>query len=171
MPPLRPDPVIDGLPLEDSVDSRNTICELIARSCMALDAQDYAGYLELCGPAYRYTISAYSPEIRKEMIWLQHDKDGMKTLFGNLPRHNSDHSPITRHVTVYTVQTDEAAKQAKVVSALQVFKTKLDGGATELFAVGKMYDSIDLSGDEPRLLDRNIRLDTRMLGVGYHIPF
>ena len=58
-----------------------------------------------------------------------------------------------------------------MVSALQVFKTKLDGGATELFAVGKMYDSIDLSGDEPRLLDRNIRLDTRMLGVGYHIPF
>jgi methanesulfonate monooxygenase subunit beta len=138
---------------------------------MALDDKDFTGYLELCDPAYHYTITAYSPEIRKEMIWLEHDKQGLQSLFSNLPRHNSDQSPITRHVTVYTVQTDAAAKRAKVVSGLQVFKTQLDGGATELFAVGKMHDAVDLSGERPRLLERNIRLDTRMLGYGYHIPF
>lgn len=153
------------------MDSRQDISELIVNSCMALDDKNFAGYLELCDPAYRYSITAYSPEIRKEMIWLEHDKQGMQTLFTNLPRHNSDQSPLTRHVTVYTVRTDADAKKAKVVSALQVFKTQLDGGATELFAVGKMHDTVDLSGDRPRLLDRNVRLDTRMLGYGYHIPF
>ena len=142
------------------MDSRNEITELIANSCMALDDKDFAGYLELCDPAYHYSITAYSPEIRKEMTWLEHDNQGLQSLFTNLPRHNSDHSPITRHVSVYTVQIDAAAKQAKVVSALQVFKTELDGGAT-----------VELSGAAPRLLDRNIRLDTRMLGHGYHIPF
>ena len=70
---------------------------------MALDAKDFSGYLAMCDPAYRYAITAYSPEIRKEMTWLEHDHAGMKLLFGNLPKHNSDHSTLSRHVTVYTV--------------------------------------------------------------------
>jgi methanesulfonate monooxygenase small subunit len=138
---------------------------------MTLDAKDFAGYLELCDPDYRYAITAYSPEIRKDMVWLEHDKAGLQTLFTNLPRHNSDQSPITRHVTLYTVEQDDAAKKAKVVSALQVFRTQLDGGATELFAVGKLYDTVSLAGPAPRLLERQVRLETRMLGYGYHIPF
>lgn len=136
-----------------------------------LDAKDFAGYLDLCDPAFRYAITAHSPEIRKDMVWLEHDKEGMKLLFGNLPRHNSDHSPLTRHVSLYTVEYDEPARTAKTISALQVFRTTLDGGVTELFAVGKMYDTVSLAADAPKLLARNVRLDTRMLGFGYHIPF
>lgn len=150
---------------------RQSIDELVYRSCLALDEKNFAGYLDLCDPAFHYAITAYSPEIRKEMTWLEHDKEGMKTLFTNLPKHNSDHSPLSRHSTVYTVEQDEAKQQAKVVSALQVYRTALDGGATELFAVGKVYDTITFNGGSPKLLDRNIRLDTRMLGFGYHIPF
>ena len=153
------------------MEPRHAISELVARSCMTLDAKDFAGYLELCDPEYRYAITAYSPEIRKDMTWLEHDKAGMQTLFTNLPRHNSDQSPLTRHVTVYTIEQDDAAKKAKVVSALQVFRTQIDGGATELFAIGKLYDTVSLAGEAPRLLERQVRLDTRMLGYGYHIPF
>lgn len=138
---------------------------------MTLDDRAFGAYLELCDSAYRYRITAFSPEIRKEMTWLEHDKAGMQTLFTNLPRHNSDQSPLTRHVTVYTVQLDDVARRAKVLSALQVFKTSLDGGSTELYAVGKIHDEIALTDDGPRLLDRNVRLVTRMLGIGYHIPF
>lgn len=150
---------------------RQSIDELVYRSCLALDEKNFAGYLDLCDPAFHYAITAYSPEIRKEMTWLEHDKEGMKTLFTNLPKHNSDHSPLSRHSTVYTVEQDEAKQQAKVVSALQIYRTELDGGATTLFAVGKVYDTITFNGGSPKLLDRNIRLDTRMLGFGYHIPF
>ena len=141
---------------------------------MTLDDKQFSAYLELCDPAFTYKITAYSPEIRKDMIWLEHDKAGMQALFTNLPKHNSDQSPLTRHVTVYTVREDAAAQQAQVISALQVFKTSLDGGATELFAVGKLHDQIsltDMSGAGPRLLAREVRLQTRMLGFGYHIPF
>jgi methanesulfonate monooxygenase small subunit len=136
-----------------------------------LDAKNFGGYLDLCDPAFRYAITAHSPEIRKEMIWLEHDKEGMKLLFANLPKHNSDHSPLSRHVSLYTVEYDTSAGRAKTISALQVFRTTLDGGATELFAVGKMYDTVSLQTDAPKLLERNVRLDTRMLGFGYHIPF
>lgn len=143
--------------------------ELVYRSCLALDAKDYKGFLDLCDQEFRYAITAYSPEVRKEMVWLEHDRGGMETLFANLPKHNSDHSPITRHATVYTVEIAEG--RASVVSALQVFRTGLDGGATELFAVGRFHDTVTLDGDVARLAQRVVRLETRQLGYGYHIPF
>jgi methanesulfonate monooxygenase subunit beta len=151
-------------------EQRQAVEELVYRSCLALDARDYKAFLALCDEDFRYTISTYSPEIRREMVWLDHDRKGMETLFTNLPRHNSDHSPITRHATVYTVDF-ESSKDASVISALQVFRTQLDGGATELFAVGRFHDTVSLNGAGPKLARRVVRLETRLLGYGYHIPF
>ena len=148
---------------------RQAIEELIYRSCLALDAKDYKAYLGMCEGDFRYTIATYSPEIRRDMVWLDHDRKGMETLFGNLPKHNSDHSPLTRHATVYTVEID--GNVANVVSALQVFRTLLDGGATELFAVGRFHDTVKLDGDAAKLARRLVKLDTRLLGYGYHVPF
>ena len=71
------------------------------------------------------------------MVWLDHDRKGMETLFTNLPRHNSDHSPLTRHATVYTVEVDGDAG-AKWSRRCRCSAPQLDGGATELFAVGAL---------------------------------
>ena len=150
---------------------RIAIEELVYRSCLALNEKNFKGYLDLCEADYRYSITAHSPEIRKDMIWLDHDKAGMQALFTNLPRHNSDHSPLTRHATVYTVEVDSAQQQAAVVSALQVFRTDLDGGATQLFAVGRYLDTVKISTGAPKLLKRVVKLETRQFGIGYHIPF
>ena len=149
---------------------RHAISELVYRSCMLLDQKDFNGFLALCDPAFHYAITAHSPEIRKEMTWLEHDKSGLKLLFDNLPKHNSDHSPLTRHAIVYTVEREDGGKRARVTSALTVYKTALDGGITELFAVGKLLDRVTLDGERPMLVDRNVRLETRMLGIGSHIP-
>ncbi len=141
---------------------------------MLLDKKDFAGFLELCDPAFHYAITAYSPEIRKEMTWLEHDRAGLKALFDNLPKHNSDHSPLTRHATVYTVENGDVGGTAHVTTALQVFKTNLDGGATELFAVGKLLDTVKQQSEgsgKLMLVDRNVRLETRLFGFGYHVPF
>jgi methanesulfonate monooxygenase small subunit len=151
-------------------ERRNAIEELVYRSCLALDANDYKAFLALCEPDFRYAITSYSPELRREQVWLDHDRKGMETLFGNLPRHNSDHSPITRHVTVYTVD-QTGASEVRVVSALQVFRTQLDGGETELFAVGRLLDTVTLNSAGAKLAQRTVRLETRQLGYGYHIPF
>ena len=102
---------------------------------------------------------------------MDEDKTSLRRLLDVLPRHNSDRSPLSRHATVYTVDYDEDKQQASVVSALQVFKTSLDGGVTQLFAVAKLYDTISLNGGGAQLLTRNVRLDTRMLGIGSQIPF
>lgn len=151
-------------------DVREEVRELVYRSCLRLDNQDFDGWLELCAPEFRYAITAYSPEIRKEMTWLDHDREGMEGLFDMLPKHNSDHSPLTRHASVYLIDYDETENEASVITSLAVYKTQLDGGATELFAVGKYFDTVDLSGDAPLLASRNVRLDTRELGIGSHLP-
>jgi methanesulfonate monooxygenase small subunit len=153
------------------VSSRESIEELVYQSCLLMDDADYDGYMGLGEPEFHYTITTFSPEIRKDMVWLEHHRNGLQTLLKQFPRHNSDHSPLARHATVYTVRPDGADNQAEVVSALQVFKTALDGGATELFAVGKYIDTVRLNGDGPKLLKRTVKLDTRMLGIGYHVPF
>ncbi|MDQ3187873.1 MAG: nuclear transport factor 2 family protein [Pseudomonadota bacterium] len=150
---------------------RIAIEELVYRSCLALDEKNFKAYLDLCAEDFRYTIAAHSPEIRKDMTWLDHDKPGMQLLFNNLPRHISDHSPLTRHAIVYTVEYTAGQGQADVVSALQVFKTSLDGGATELFAVGRYLDTVRVDAGPPRLLARVVKLETRQFGFGYHIPF
>ncbi len=154
-----------------AMDVRTAITETICRASLAMDAKDFAGFFGLCDDSFQYQITTYSPEIRKEMTWLEHDKKGLQTLIANLPKHNSDHSLCTRHVTVYTVEADADGSTARVVSALQVFRTTLDGGATELFAVGKIHDTVKLTESGPKLAHRRIHLDTRMLGIGFHIPF
>jgi len=60
---------------------------------------------------------------------------------------------------------------AEVVSTLQVFRTALDGGATELFAVARLVDTVKIDGDSPSLAGRVVRMGTRQLGFGSHIPF
>lgn len=153
------------------MEQRHAIEELVYRTCMALDERDFKGFLDMCDDGFRYTVTAYSPEIRKDMVWLDHDKAGIDTLFKNLPRHNSDHSPISRHATVYTVGVDASGKEAQVLTALQVFRTQLDGGASELFAVGRFHDTVKLDGASPKLLKRVVKMETRLIGYGYHIPF
>ena len=150
---------------------RIAIEELVYRSCLALDAGDFKGYLALCDEGFRYTVTAHSPEIRKDMVWLDHDKKEMQLLFNNLPRHNSDHSPLARHAHVYTVESTSDGKSASVVSTLQVYKTTLDGGATELFVIGRYLDTVSLEGGAPKLAKRIVRLETRQFGFGYHVPF
>lgn len=153
------------------MDTEKALRELIARTCLSLDGNDFKSYLEQCDPAFKYRISAYSPEIRKDMIWLEKDKEGMKALFDLLPKQNMDRTPLTRHFSMYTVESDEQANMAKVVSVFQLYRTEQDGGVTSLAAVGKYVDKISLNDGRPLLLDREVRLDTRMLGKGYHVPF
>jgi len=144
--------------------------ELIYRGCLLLDQGDFKGWLDLCAPAFRYTIAAYSPEIRRDMTWLDHDHEGMANLIRLLPKHNSDLTPLSRHATVYTVEHDPASREARAVTSVAVFATSLDGGETTLYALARYHDVVDLAGRAPRLKRRLVRLETRSLGIGKHWP-
>jgi methanesulfonate monooxygenase subunit beta len=160
--------------------SRQLVEALVYESCLALNAEDWQTFLGLCErEAFRYRIVNYSPEIRREQCWMDRDWKGLKTILDLLPRHNSDHSPLTRHATVYRVVLDEEAKEADATTLVTIYRTELDGGnshfesgQTSLFAVGKYEDRIRLDGaGGPKLVRRTVRLDTRQIGMGSHVPF
>lgn len=153
--------------------------ELIYDSCLALNAEDWDAFLGLCDEkSFTYSIVNYSPEIRREQCWMEKDYRGLKSMFDLLPRHNSDRSPLTRHATVYRVDHDRDRREARAVTQLAIYRTQLDGinshfesGATSLFAVGRYEDLIDLGGERPILKTRVVRLDTRQIDIGSHLPF
>jgi methanesulfonate monooxygenase small subunit len=156
--------------------------QLIYESCLLLNAGQWNEYLELCDPSrFRYRITNYSPEMRKEQCWMDRDYAGLKHLIELLPKHNSDHSQLTRHAVVYKVGYDAKQANASTVNAVTsvtLYRTQLDGvhshfesGRTSLYAVGSYLDSISLDGPEPKLVSRTVRLDTRQLDVGSHYLF
>lgn len=161
--------------------TRQCVDDLIYESCLALNAEDWNGYLALCDQdGFRYRIVNFSPEIRREQCWMDRDWKGMKSILELLPKHNSDHSPLTRHATVYKVVCDRDAGEATATTLLTVYRTQLDGanshfesGQTILFAVGRYEDRIRVgaNGEPARLLSRTVRLDTRQIDIGSHYPF
>jgi methanesulfonate monooxygenase small subunit len=144
------------------------VTQLVYSGVLLLDAKDFAGWLDLCAADFSYAIRAWSPEIRRDMTWLEHDRDGIRTLVQQLPRHNTDQSTFTRHATVYTVNFHDACESVNIVSAVSIYRTELDGGASGLFAVGRYHDRAVWVDGRWLLRNRELRLDTRSLGIGTH---
>ena len=155
------------------------IHDLVYRSCLYMNDESWKDYLALCDPqSFHYRVTNYSPEIRKEQVWADRDFKAMKASFDLLPRHNSDRSKLTRQVSIYTVDYDDQAREANVVSALTVYRTQLDGvnsyvesGQTHLYAVGLYKDRIKVTEADAKLVERVVQLDTRQLDIGSHKPF
>ena len=147
------------------------IAELVYQSCFLLDEMNFAGYLELCAPDFRYRIVAYSPELRKDMVWQDVNRDDFKHHLDLIPKHVREMVSLSRFPTLYTIRYDSDGKRASVLSGLQVFKTKLDGGETKLYGVCRLHDVVDLGNARPLLLSREVRMETRQLGTGSQIPF
>lgn len=78
---------------------------LVYRSCEAMNQETWNDYLKLCDTQnFRYKVVTYSPEIRREQDWADRDYKSMKSAFDLIPKHNSDHSKLTRHAVVQSVQ-------------------------------------------------------------------
>lgn len=160
---------------EESIKA--AVRELIYRAGLLLDGERFGEWLGLCAPEFVYRITAYSPEIGKEMTWLEHDRAGMATLIEMLPRHNTDHGLLSRHATVYSVEMDGEGDAASAVTSFACYRTMLDGinshldaGETRLFLIGKYHDRFRLEAGRPLFVERTVRLDTRRMDKGSHYP-
>ncbi|MGI9382247.1 MAG: nuclear transport factor 2 family protein [Methyloligellaceae bacterium] len=155
----------------------DAVRDTIYRSCLLLDDHKWAEWLELCDEDFHYAIKAWSPEINYDMTYFQGRWKDLETMTNLLPKHNTDHSPLKRHTTVYTVDVDEDGKTATAVSSVVVYQNMLDGvnshldaGESHLFLVGKYFDKLKIEDGKARFLEREVRLDTRRLDKGSHWP-
>lgn len=158
-------------------DISNSVRDTIYRATIALDGQEWNDWLALCSEDYYYIITSFSPEINKDMIYMEGDLKEMTSIIDLLPKHNTDHSPLRRHTSVYTVDVAEDGKSASAVSSFVVYQNMLDGnnshidsGESRLFLVGKYIDDFVIENDQVKFLKREVKLDNRRLDKGSHWP-
>jgi methanesulfonate monooxygenase subunit beta len=158
-------------------DASARVRDTIYRATILLDGQKWDEWLDLCDERFEYAIKSWSPEINYDMTYLQLDRKGLANLIKLLPKHNTDHSALTRHTTVYTVDVSDNAKSAKAVSSVVVYQSLLDGinshvdaGESRLFLVGKYLDTFNFENGQPSFLTREVRLENRRLDKGSHWP-
>jgi methanesulfonate monooxygenase subunit beta len=159
------------------VDAAALVRDTIYRSTILLDRQDWSEWLAHCDDDFQYAIRAFSPEINKDVTYLALDREGMASMVKLLPKHNTDHSPLTRHTSVYTVDVDERAHSAKAVSSVIVYQNLLDGinshidaGESRLFLVGKYLDTFKIENNKAKFVSREVRIENRRLDKGSHWP-
>jgi methanesulfonate monooxygenase small subunit len=161
--------------MSPDVELRAELTDVIARSAFLLDERRFGEWVDLTATDFRYRIQAYSPDIRREMTWLDHDRAGMVALIELLPKHHVDGADWLRQVSVGQVLRDSAG-EASSVSSLAIFYTArdvgdahVDGGSSRLLLVGRYHDRFRREGQTWRLSERTVRLQTRQLGVGSHL--
>lgn len=155
----------------------DSVKDAIYRSCLQLDDQKWDDWLALCDDDFHYAIKAFSPEINYDMTYYAGSREELAKMIKMLPKHNSDHSPLTRHATVYSVDVDDDGETASAVTSLVVYQNMLDGenahidsGENRLFLIGKYLDKLKVENGQPRFVERTVRLDTRRLDKGTHWP-
>jgi len=160
-----------------AVDASTLVRDTIYRSTILLDQQNWDEWLTHCADGFQYAIRAWSPEINKDLTYLALDRNGLASMVKLLPKHNTDHSPLTRHTSVYTVDVDEGAQSAKAVSSVIVYQNLLDGinshidaGESRLFLVGKYLDTLKIEDNKAKFLSREVRIENRRLDKGSHWP-
>lgn len=147
--------------------TNETVRALIGRTCLMLDDEDFTTFLTCCTDGFAYRVTTYSPELGKEMVWLEHDRKGYEALVNMLPKHIRLQGRFTRQAVVYDVA--QHGDSAAVTSQLTVVHTNLDGESRLLLA-GRYIDKIVDGPAGPLLESREVRLDTRVLGPGVHTP-
>ena len=152
-------------------ESDDDIMRMLHQSFLRLDDEDYDAYLELCAPGFRYRITTYSPEIRKELVWLDHDRQELADLFHNIKNHVRLPGRFFRHGHVYLISRNGGSGNEVVQATTSMVVHYTDPeGCSRIFALCRYHDDIDLSTGTPLLASREVRLETRQLGTGSHIP-
>ena len=151
--------------------------ETIYKASLYLDECRWADWLNLCDDKFYYAIKAFSPEINYEMTYLDGYRSDLVSMTSMLPKHNTDHSPLSRHTVAYTVDVNKNKETATAVSSVAVYQTQLNGinshvlaGESNVFIVGKYLDKFCTKKGEPFFLERIVQLDTRRLDKGSHWP-
>ncbi|MFQ5786302.1 MAG: aromatic-ring-hydroxylating dioxygenase subunit beta [Alphaproteobacteria bacterium] len=159
----------------NATEVADAVKDTIYKACLLLDDEKWGDFLELCDEDFQYAIKAYSPEINYDMMYFMGDRKELKTMLDMLPKHNTDHSPLKRHATVYTVDVEKDGKTATAVTSLVVYQNMLDGinshvdaGENHLFLIGKYIDRFRMENGTVKFFEREVRLDTRRLDKGTH---
>lgn len=153
---------------EISFEELGKINSLIQKSAAYLDSEKFVDWLGMFERSGVYEVHTYSPEIKKNMVWMSYSRDQMETLLlKELPNHLREDAKRAHIVSVQDVQRGDEGISA--LSRFMVCKTS-SKGETSLYATGTYTDLIDRAAEGGYLIARRkVALDTRMFDVFPHI--
>ena len=154
-----------GTPLDEGNASWIEMTRTAQRICAALNGRRFAEFLGFCDPEFRYRATVYSPELRREMVWLEAVRTDLENLYELLPKQVASANSLRRFVNVIDVRLNPSNETMAVESSLAVYRTDVDG-ATTLFAIGQYADEFRRSAEGLKMIRRELRLETRMLDSG-----
>lgn len=153
------------------MNDRNAVEAAVGLSCLCLDEERFEDWLEGCASDFRYSVQAYSPEIRRHMTWLSLDRLGLERLAQSLRMHQRDPGALMRHPSVLKVKENPDGKLESVSSVL-VVRTAPDG-TSALYAALRYVDVWTASAKNLLLSNRRVEMSTRVLlsdSGGSHVP-
>lgn len=148
--------------------SRADIAALVAESALALDDNDFARFISLTAPGFRYRVLVMSAELRREVAWLDQTREGLTALFSTLNEHLLRPGRLHRLVVLARSEATDAGWRA--TSTVLIHATD-QNGVTKPLAVGRYEDFMIADAGGLKLKTRDVRLDTRDIGIGSHVPF
>mgnify|MGYP003519761219 CR=1 FL=1 len=143
----------------------------ICRTCLLLDDERFDEWLAMCAPEVSYSIQTYSPEIRRQMTWLKHDRARLEQMLSTLHLHQRDSGNLLRHPSILQVERGKDGT-LDTMSSVLIFRTAQDG-ITGLFAAARYFDTWNAATDQLLLKERRVQLATRVLmsdAGGSHVP-
>lgn len=144
------------------------IRDLVQRTAVLLDAEDFTAWLALFDGAGSYELAAYSTEIRRWMTWQLSDVDTLARMLGEVAEHVRDPAR-RRHVVGMPVVDLEGGDQARATAHFSLFRTSPEGQSS-LYMVGCYEDRLVRRAEGWRYSRHKVIVDTRMLDSFTHIP-
>jgi methanesulfonate monooxygenase small subunit len=153
-----------------SLEDKEAIRDLLQAAAWLLDGERaWPQWLDLFAEEATYEVRAESSEIKAGMQWFYLDnREALKSWMDEVPTHVRDMAQRLHIVAPITI--DVQGDQAQSLSSFSLFRTTLDG-ETRLYAVGQYEDHLLKRNGHWRFLKRTVRLHTRVLETGSHVPF
>jgi 3-phenylpropionate/cinnamic acid dioxygenase small subunit len=153
-----------------SLEDREAIRDLLQAAAALLDDESaWPRWVDLFVEEATYEVTAESPEIRSTMLWFSMEsRKALAAWMDEIPTHVRDLAQRLHLVT--PVDIDVRGDHAQTRSSFSLFRTTPDG-ETHVYAVGQYEDRMVKHGGRWRFLRRTVKLHTRLLATGTHVPF
>ena len=150
-----------------AVGDHDAVRELVQRTAMLLDAEDFDAWTKLFDDSGIYELTAYSNEIRRWMIWQSSDRAALGKMLKEVGEHVRD-SARRRHIVGLPLVEIEG-DQGRVLSNFSLFRTLPDGHSS-LYMIGQYDDRIVRRSGAWLYTTHRVIADTRILDAFTHIP-
>ena len=147
--------------------SKIAIQELVQENALVLDNEDLSRWLEMFDESLEYRLSAYSSELRREVVWWQSDRLALEKLVKEIPQHVRD--PARRCHLVCPSQVNVTGEVAFATSRFAIFRT-LPEGDTHFYVAGRYEDSFVNKSERWLYRSHHVVVETRQLDAFTHLP-